>query len=180
MWSSRVAEVHCAADTGLSFGRREHVTLSDLEALIANAEWFARCGQFAGEPDAVPLARVASADTWDWLPTSRDQTDPVHGSSLLAEAGAAGMEQARRDGELAVAHSVRSGLRTVPDSDPALVDGPHDFTPAARGGAEFAARMAAREVVVGRPGFWCRVVRLFAAGYWPCGVIAESHQLVVW
>jgi len=155
------------------------VTLDDLEELIGGALWFARCGQFPGEPGAVPLADVASADTWAWLPTSADLPDPVHGGALVAEAEAAGLGQARRDAELAVARRALAGLREIPGRVPALVDGPHDFTLAAKGGAEFATRMAAREAVVGRPGFWCRVVRLFAAGYWPCGLIAEGGHLVV-
>jgi hypothetical protein len=151
----------------------------DLETLINNAAWFSRCGQFAGEPDAVPLSVVASDDTWDWLPTSRDQVDPVHGTSLVVEMDLEGKDQARRDAELVITRAVWSSLRKVPKSVPSLVDGPHDFTPAALGGAEFAARMATREVLVRRPGFWCRVLPLFAAGYWPCGVQMPSRHLVV-
>jgi hypothetical protein len=145
-----------------------------LESVIVGAAWFARCGQFAGERDAVPLSAVASADTWNWLPTAREEADPVYGQALVAEA-----EAARRAAELSAARWVLAGLRGVPESVPALVDGPHDFTPAARGGAQFAAPMAAREAVVGRLGFWWRVVRLFAAGYWPCGLVRGSERLVV-
>jgi hypothetical protein len=99
--------------------------------------------------------------------------------ALVAEAEAVGLGPARRDAELAAVRRVLASLRGTPDSVPALVDGPHDFTTAARGGAVFAARMAAREAVVGRPGFWWRVVRLFATGYWPCGLIRGGQQLVV-
>jgi hypothetical protein len=95
------------------------VTLDDLEDLIGGALWFARCGQFPGEPGAVPLAAVASADTWAWLPTSADLPDPVHGGALVAEAEAAGLGQARRDAELAVARRVLAGLREIPGRVPA-------------------------------------------------------------
>jgi hypothetical protein len=152
----------------------------ELEAMLGSAEWFTRCGHFPGEPGAVPLAAVSAADPWNWLPTARDQDDPIHGGELVAAADAAGLGQDRRNAELAAARRLYAGLRTVPLSVPALVNGPDDFTPAARGGAEFAARMAAREAVVGRPGFWCRAIRLFAAGYWPCGWVPEDGQLVVW
>jgi hypothetical protein len=155
------------------------VTLEDLKALIASANWFARCGEFAGSTDAVTLAAVASDDTWDWLPTSHEQPDPVYGSAPLAEANAAGLGQALRHAELEAAREVSLSLRDTPHPIPALVDGPHDFTWAARGGAEFAARMTAREVVLGRPGFWCRVIKLYAIGHWPCGLVPHGQQLVV-
>jgi hypothetical protein len=150
-----------------------------LEALIVGAAWFVRCGQFVGDPDAVPLSAVASADTWDWLPTDRAETDPVHGRALIAEADEAGLGAARRAGELSALRWALAGLRDVPEPVPALVDGPHDYTLAARYGAEFAVRMAAREAVVGRPAFWWRVVELFAAGYWPCGRVRADGSLVV-
>ena len=82
----------------------------------------------------------------------------IHGTTLVAEVEAAGLGAARRAAELAAARWVMAGLRSVPEPVPALVDGPHDYTLAARRGAEFAARMAAREAIVGRPGFWWRVV----------------------
>jgi hypothetical protein len=122
---------------------------------------------------------VASADTWDWLPTSRDQADPIHGEELIAEAEVAGLGLALRSTELIAARKMMTALRSVPESLSVLVDGPHDFTPAAKGGAKFAARIAAREMVVGRPGFWWRVIGLFAAGYWPCGLVRGSEQIVV-
>lgn len=153
--------------------------LEALEALIGGAAWFTRCGTFVGERDAVPLSAVAAADAWDWLPTSREQSDPIHRGLLIAEAESAGLGQARREAELLAVRWALAGLRNVPDSLPALVDGPHDFTLAAKGGAEFAVRMAAREAVVGRPRFWWRVVRLFAAGYSPRGLVHGGEQLVV-
>ena len=150
-----------------------------LEALIAGTTWFARCGSFIGDPDAIPLSAVASTDAWDWLPTAHDQPDPIHEQALITEAEAVGLGTVRRDAELAAVRWVLVGLRGVSESVPALVDGPYDFTSAARGGAEFAARVAAREAVVGRPGFWWQVLRLFAAGYWPCGRVRGEGPLVV-
>src|SRR5262245_16946487 len=111
------------------------MTLEELDALIEGAAWFTRCRQFPGEPGAVPLAAVASSSDWDWLPTSRDQPDPIHGGALAAEAEAAGLGPARRDAELAAVRRVLAGLRAVPERLPALVDGPDDYTPAAKGGA---------------------------------------------
>src|SRR5262245_19835158 len=105
-------------------GNEGAMTLEDLETLIDGAEWFSRCGEFPGELGAVPLAVVAASADWDWLPTSRDQPDPVHGAALAEQAAAAGLDPTRRAAELAAARRVLRGLRAVPDRVPALVDGP--------------------------------------------------------
>ena len=152
--------------------------LDELAAQIASASWFDRCGQFPGGPGAVPLATVAASDDWDWLPTSREQTDPIYGDDLVTELQHTGNEQARREAELAMAKCVLSALRSVPDQLPALIDGPHNFTGAAKSGAVYAARMAARELLVG-PATWCSVVQLFISGYWPCGWSPTTQSIVV-
>lgn len=152
----------------------------ELQALINNAAWFTRCGQSTAEPDLVPLSAIATSANWDWLPTSREQDDPIHGKGLADELEAAEMAQTRRSAELTAAKCVWASLGSVPHSVPVLVDGPHDLTPAAKGGAEFAARMAAREIVANRPGLWCRVVELFSEGYWPCGLESDQQMIVVY
>ena len=160
--------------------RRQHfMELEQLESLINCGDWFAHCGQFQGELDDMPLSQVASSDEWQWLPTSREQDDQLYGTRLLDELASNGKEESRRQAEMSVTRCVLAALRSVPDILPALIDGPHDFTPAAKAGAVFAARMAAREVLVGRPEIWCRVVRLFVAGYWPCGWSPTTKGLVV-
>lgn len=147
--------------------------------MIDGGTWFAHCGRFPEESGSLRLDAVASADTWDWLPTSHDQLDPIYGNALVSEADKLGLGEARRDAEAQMVRRVLALMRSLPKSIPALVDGPHDFTPAAKRGAEFAVRMAARELILGRAGFWCRVVRLFAAGYWPCGLTAQGQQIIV-
>ncbi len=155
------------------------MSLDELEAQIAAASWFELCGQFPGGPDTVPLAAVAASDDWDWLPTSHEQADPIHGDDLVTELRHKGNEQARREAELAMAKCVLSALRSVPDRVSALNDGPHDFTIAAKSGAVYAARMSAREFLVGRPTTWCRVFQLFILGYWPCGWSPTTKSIVV-
>jgi hypothetical protein len=155
------------------------MSLIELEAQIASASWFDRCGQFPGGPGTVPLATVAASDDWDWLPTSHQQADPIHGDELVTELRHTGSDQARREAELAIAKCVWSALRSVPDQVPALIDGPHNYTPAAKSGAVYAARMAARELLVGRPTIWCSAVQLFISGYWPCGWSQTRQSIVV-
>jgi hypothetical protein len=155
------------------------MTVQELEGKIEIATWFARCGQFSGDSGVVPLREVADSDNWDWLPTSRDMADPIYGNVLVAELKSVGLDQSRREAELTVSKRVLAGLRTVPDWLPSLVDGPHDYTPAAKAGAVFAARMAVRELLVHRPGIWCQVFQLFIEGYWPCGWSSSEDYLVV-
>ena len=159
--------------------KESQLELDDLRVLITEAPWFSRCGEFAGEPNAVALSAMSISEKWSWLPTSRDQRDPIHSEALIVEARAVCLDERRRSAEMDLARRVLASLRVIPDQFPALVDGTENFTLAAKGGAQFAARMAAREVVVGHPGFWCRAVQIFAAGYWPCGIVCADQRLVV-
>ena len=131
--------------------------LDGLHNLITKARWFTRAGNTSH--GHLPLQSVRDSFDWDWLPTSRDQDDPIHGDSLLKH----------RESELECAKLVMVSLRTVSDSVPALTDGPNDFTNAAKGGAQFAGRMAAREMCNNACGKWCMVVELYSRGWWPCG-----------
>lgn len=156
------------------------LTLDELSTILGRTPWFSRVGEFRERKDALPLVAVVSSAIWQWLPTSRDEPDLIHGRSLLERAEMEGWATARQEAELSVAKSILTYLRAVPDRYPRLVDGLHDFTPAAKGGAQYAARMAAREIVVGRPGFWCAVIREYEQGFWPCGLTNDGHRLVVY
>ncbi len=155
------------------------MSLDTLKTQIARAAWFSRCGQFPGELDAVSLATVSGTDDWDWLPTSCEQVDPIHGDRLVNELDGAGNQRTRRALELEISKRVLTALHSVPDRLPALTDGPHDFTTAAKSGAVFAARMAVRELMIAHPATWCRVIDLFVAGYWPCGWSKKRAVIVV-
>jgi hypothetical protein len=63
-------------------------------------------------------------------------------------------------------------------NNPLLKVGPHDSTNAARGGALFAMRMAAVEIVVDKQQFWCCLVSLFETGFWRRGLTKSSEILV--
>lgn len=156
------------------------MTLDELSEIVGRARWFAHLGKFREREDAVPLATVASSAAWEWLPTSRDQPDPIHGRSLVDLSERGGQAEARRKAELSIARATLVSLRSVPDSHPDLADGPDNLTLAAKGGALYAVRMAAREIVAGRPGFWCGVVREYEQGFWPCGIFDDGQRLVVY
>lgn len=141
------------------------MTIDDLHSLIDAASWFTRLG-FA--PDGCSLASSNAA--WEWLPTSRDQSDPIHVPPL---------ESVDTAIEFTAVKRAMGSLRPLPDSVPDLVDGPHDYTNAATGAVQFAIRMAAREITTGNPNRWCEIVRLYNGGSWPCG-LADDGGIVVW
>ena len=141
------------------------MTVDDLHSLIDTASWFTRLGV---APDGCVLA--CSNDAWIWLPTSRDQSDPLHVPSL---------EPIDTSVELAAVKRSVVSLRTVRDPVPQMIDGPHNYINAANGAVHFAVRMAAREVTLGNPDRWCDIVRLYNAGSWPCG-LADDGGIIVW
>ena len=141
------------------------MTIDDLHSLIDSASWFTRLGT---APNGCSLA--SSNEDWDWLPTSRDQSDPLHVPSLDPVDTAI---------ELAAVKRSMVSLRSVPDAVPELLDGPHDYTNAATGAIHFAVRMAAREITSGNPARWCEIVRLYNGGSWPCG-LADDGGIIVW
>jgi hypothetical protein len=150
------------------------MTTQELQRLLAEAAWFTRFGG--------PAATISVLDDgsvpWDWLPTAQEQPDPVHGDALMKLAAATGLHGQRGAAELAAARATLVSLRSIPEHVPGLAHGGHDFTIAAKGAAVYAARMAAREITVERPGFWCEAVRLFHDGYWPCGLDNERRLVV--
>ena len=141
------------------------MTIDDLHSLIDTARWFTRLG---AAPDGCLLA--SSTDRWNWLPTSRDQPDPLHIPSL---------EPVDTTIELDAVKRSMASLRAVPDSVPQVIDGPHNYTNAATGAVHFAVHMAAREITLRHPDPWCEIVRLYNAGAWPCG-LADDGGVVVW
>lgn len=110
----------------------------------------------------------------DWLPSSRDQPDPVHGESLmrLLKAGEISYHQEVMTNYKLALHA----LRAVPDRS--ICSGPHDFTPAAIGAALYCVRMASLEMLAGRSGFWLAALEIYRAGHWPCGLLPDGTLVV--
>jgi hypothetical protein len=167
------------------------VTIEDLRSIISSAAWFSRLGE-ADIQDG--FVRIPSLEAWadgpvqdvalkqianemEWLPSSNDQDDPIHGSSLEQLAKASGKKQEISTQVLEIYKMTLAALRSF-DGHPCLIVGPHDFTGAARGAALFAARRAAYEVVLREPSFWCRMINVYHGGHWPCGLL-PNNQVVV-
>jgi hypothetical protein len=168
------------------------VDLEDLSALAIEAPWFSKLGEpdVASEYVRIPtLAPWTNQQTGDealeqigdqmvWLPSSWEQDDPIHGRSLEERSETLGKKQGFSQQSLAIYKTTLTALRKF-DGHPALKMGPHDFTEAARGAALFAVRRAAYEVLLGEPGFWCRLMKVYRAGHWPCGILPTKQVVVL-
>jgi hypothetical protein len=169
-------------------------TVEDLKVELAAISWFRRLGEpldepgiarvanlepWAGAPDAEEdEAARALADAMDWLPTTRNQEDPIYGKLLEGQAKALGRYEGVRQEDLEVYKAALVSLRSM-RPHPLLEVGPHKFTEAAKGAAAFAARRAALELIVNEPGFWCRAIFLYALGHWPLGVLPDRTIVVL-
>ncbi len=122
------------------------------------------------------LERIA--DEMDWLPSSNDQDDPIHGRSLEYRAEQLGMQQEYALKSLDIYKRALASLRGF-NGHPALKVGPHDFAEAARGAAVFASRRAAYEVLLGNCGLWCSIMIQYGVGHWPCGILPDNIVVVL-
>lgn len=56
--------------------------------------------------------------------------------------------------------------------------GPHAFSEAARSAALFAVQEAAYKILLGEPGFGCRLIKVYRTGHCLCGIL-PNKQIVV-
>lgn len=168
------------------------MNIAELESLIANAGWFEHLTEpvsatgFVQIPCLDPWAKIPTgddrleeiADRMDWLPTSRDQDDPIHGKALEERSEQLGRHKENSRQSLDIYKRALASLR---DSarHPALKAGPNDFTDAAHGAALFASRRAAYEVLLEDCGFWCSVLNQYRDGHWPCGLLPDGTVVVL-
>ena len=167
------------------------MTLDALKSMISGAQWFERLGEPGVDRHFVQVATLAPwanlptgdesleriANQMDWLPSSRDQDDPIHGRSLEERAEMIGKKREISHQSINIYKVALSALGGF-QGHPALRIGPHDFTEAARGAALFASQRATYEILLGEPGFWCHLMQVYCSGHWPCGIL-PSGQVVV-
>ena len=159
------------------------MTSSDLEQLIASAEWFSQLGQFPDQDGYLTLRDLEEPgeedpeDDWDWLPTDITALDPFHPVPLKQVATEQGRQPELLETTKRFYKSALAGLRGATDH-PLLKVGASDWGPAAQGAALFAVRMATAEVITEIEGPWITLIRLYAQGYWPCG-LRDNGDLVV-
>lgn len=167
------------------------MTLSELMAMLDEMPWFKRLAEPGADDRCLYIASLSPwadeptsdetleriADHMDWLPSSREQDDPIHGRLLEGLAEQIGKKKEISQQCLGVYKRALSSLSDF-KGHPALKVGPHDFTEAAKGAALFASRRAAYEILLGKPGFWCHLMQIYYSGHWPCGIL-PSGQIVV-
>ncbi len=168
------------------------MTIEELQLLIEKTVWFGHLAEPATSNGFVhiaslnPWANIPAgddrleeiADQMEWLPSSRDQDDPIHGRLLEQRSDQLGKKEEHSRQSLETYKAVLSSLRNF-DGHPALKAGPHDFTEAARGAAAYAAKRAAYEVLLDDCGFWCSVMNRYAEGRWPCGILPSGEVIVL-
>ena len=146
-------------------------------------DWFTRIGTYPESASVITLRTLkasesSSSNEWDWLPTTRIMVDPIHRPSLTTIAKQSGRYS---DYSIIVAEVYKLtlvSLRKMDDHNPLFRVDAHNLAPAARGAALYAARIAAGEIVLEMPGFWCSIMPYYFNGYWPCG-LADDKRLVI-
>ena len=168
------------------------MTLEELELLLLKPCWFEHLGEPLMESKCVQISGLAPwsnahtgdaslekiADEMEWLPSSRDQDDPIHGNSLEVRSEQLGKKNEFYRQSLSVYKKALSSLRSF-EGHPALTVGPHNFTEAARGAALFASRRAVYEILLDDCGFWCLVMNIYHQGHWPCGILPDTSIVVL-
>lgn len=176
--------------------------LDEVKRLVQEAQWFSNLGHATESPGFVPVTGLeewagfigagvraefdlpgggtTNGPLWrmDWLPTSPDQDDPVHGSALKALAEALGRSAEFRTARLEMHRLALVTLRGATEH-PLLRLGATDLTQAASGAALFACRQAASEAVVSEPGFWCSLLPIYSRGNWPVGKTPTGEVVVL-
>jgi len=171
------------------------MTVDELKTYVVNAEWFTRLGQFPGGPGRVPLPNLEAwrhnglgkfvdpspsiPDDMIWLPTSWGQEDPIHGEALRAAAIQLGREQTIRQVGLDMYKTALRSLRAMDRQQGLFRVGASNFANAAEGAALYAVRQAVSEIMVKQEGFYCALIPLYAAGYWPCGITTQGELVVL-
>lgn len=175
--------------------------LDEINRLIQTAAWFSNLGradsgipirdlkawqqfhaaavsvEFSLPHDAAIFEKFPFSEL-EWLPTSRDQEDPIHGSGLVEIAEKLGITAPFKAARLEVTKLALTALRNIPES-PWLKVGATDLTEAARGAALFACRAAASEAIIGQPGFWVALLAIYHCGNWPVGRVRLGEVVVI-
>ena len=158
------------------------MSLADLMDLTANAKWFSAVGTYQSSDTYTAITSLLDpkyTEPWDWLPTGRDEADPLHSLPLKTLADQQGKLVEAKEASLMLYKAALLSLRLVYDDDPNFVYGPHNFVEAAKGGALYASRQAALEIVVGQTPKWGTLITLYSQGFWPCGY-TKKHTFVVY
>lgn len=166
------------------------MSFEKLLAILSTTNWFENLGlpssHLVVQIDSLaPWANLkteddslkAVLDQMRWLPSSKDETDPVNGNAHEELVVALGKKKEYVELNLSFYKAALQSLGAVQDC-PKLIVGPHDFIEAAKGAALYATRRACLEIFLGCPGFWCELMKIYADGHWPCGILSDNRIVV--
>lgn len=167
------------------------MNLDDINSEIEHAKWFSLLGSYVASEGYLALRNLHAwdkttftsnfnkkdaqiASEMDWLPSSKEEDDPIHGHRLteFLEENDVQFKPIILD----IHKRALTSLRSVESMK--LRSGPNNFTQAALGAALYCVRMAVLEVMADKVGFWCALLRLYGNGYWPCGILLDKTVLV--
>lgn len=165
--------------------------IDEVKEMVIHANWFALIGSYQAWQGKLSISHLHAWDSevfdttidsehvhiaknMDWLPTSRDQDDPIYGAYLIQELKC--IEPEARAKVMDVYKMAMRSLRNV--HNVRLVSGPNNFTNAAIGAALYCSKMAAIEAVICKQGEWCDLLRFYSDGYWPCGRMPNGDIVV--
>lgn len=171
-------------------------SIIELKSIISSASWFTQIGE-SDIPGEAGFIRLPNLEEWrnltgvipnepvpvlfdkgmELLPTSKEEEDPIYGNTLKDRLKANRNEEEIAKTILEVYKATLDSLRSF-QGHPLLKVGPHDFIESARGGALFAVGQAAREILLGEPGFWCRAMEIYHTGHWPFGIMPDRKIVV--
>ena len=168
------------------------MTIEELEMLTNTANWFSKLGHFHPTEKTLALRTLEAwrteniatdtyhekiANEMEWLPSEPSQPDPIHGTHLREIAESLGLTTELKSLSLKAYKDTLISLRNIADQ-PLLKIGPHDLNNAAKKSAAYSARIAAMEICLNQPGLWCEIIKLFAQGYLPCGLMPNGKLVV--
>ena len=157
---------------------------------LKDIEWFINIGKYEDSSNAVSNS---SLDAWDsdkfndginpnyafiaanmdWLPTTRDQINPINSDILDAEFINV------LNGKKLVMAAYKIALKSLRSfNKEKFKSGPNNFSESAKGAALYCIRMAAKECLLDKPGFWTNLFSIYVKGHWPCGLI--NNKIVVY
>ncbi|MFN3653267.1 MAG: hypothetical protein ACK47B_27105 [Armatimonadota bacterium] len=158
--------------------------IDDLKRLIEEGNWFSRLGTWPGGEGTIALAELAQLDAlqeedYDWLPTSVTEDDPFHDGSVIEPARAAVGHDEFRAISAELHRLTLRHTRGLDTWNARLTIEDHYLANAARGGALYATRHAAAEILAGNPGPWWRIILIYGCGHWPCAFRPEDGEIYV-
>ncbi|MCL2914891.1 hypothetical protein L2725_14075 [Shewanella corallii] len=117
---------------------------------------------------------LRSEYAWRWLPSSRDEEDPLGGGNGRVQLTLSQSEWVRQRYK-----GLLVSLRQIDHSHPKLQSGPHNYVEAFKGAALYAGRKSAIETVLNTEGSWREIFSHYLQGRWPCGIKDDGIWVVL-